>query len=785
MSGNTDALGTIGTLPKKIGDVTTSISKGADSLDKMVVRMDSAAQASGTSAAKKTQTFCDATQSVKQSLQDLQNCQEVMTTSALVVNAVVDSCSGHFHSRAVEQVLTKFDGQWDSWAKTVNGIYQQVSPTGQANILESLAKGGFGDNIFYLGSAIKNEAAGIFGGIADFEDALHVFKGSYRNPLEAAKKIEQGVKGIINATERVANSINNMIKTYQKGMGHEVTGNPILSYLGNLHNTKVVSAVNKVLTIGGGAATMVTDAASLSNALKSKDPRTIFSAGKKTIDDAKTIYNGLKNAGEAKKVTSLAAGATGGTMAGTAAGTATGGTAPTNAQAAAEQPQQNDEKNDGANTDSYVCSGATMKCTFGDRKAKLTVYPDRTVFLTGQPMANISDHTSLYNIAPFGKCHTTSFPPTGAATAAAHGKLTPMPCVPGTNSNWMNGKNDYIIKGDPALLKSSFCRCCYGGVITITDDGQRDTGSADLSRYPKKEFSRNQEVKDFTKRDFVSEEIKKMQEYRAKGLGLIESHMKAIQDVKFENSRNAEGYMSDEDADLRKSNPNYGKNKNYGINCATTTTTFMLRKQGYNVTARPRNANKHTDSIADGLNLYKMWKNQDGSPVTPIMLSDAFMAKVRKKGLEDELTKLEENKTKLIKIRKILANPQINDTEKKYLAAENARLKSLYAMQRQLFAPIYKEVLLESCKEEGYYTFGLVWESVNIGGGHYTVLKSKKDAEGKTVLSNIEPQTGEPFENIDVMIRYLDYPPDAYDTIMRTDDKVFNKEYNDLFDIKS
>lgn len=493
-----DALGTFGSFPKNIGDVTTSISKGADSLDKMVVRMDSAAQASGTNAAKKTQTFCDATQSVKQSLQDLQNCQEVMTTSALVVNAVVDSCSGHFHPRAVEQVLTKFDGQWDSWAKTVNGIYQQVSPTGQANILESLAKGGFGDNIFYLGSAIKNEAAGILGGIADFEAALHVFKGSYRNPLEAAKKIEQGVKGIINATERVANSINNMIKTYQKGMGHEVTGNPILSYLGNLHNTKVVSTVNKVLTIGGGAATMVTDAASLSNALKSKDPRTIFSAGKKTIDDAKTIYNGLKNAGEAKKVTSLAAGATGGTMAGSAAGTATGGTAPTNAQAAAEQPQQNDEKNDGANTDSYVCSGATMKCTFGDRKSKLTVFPDRTVFLTGQPMANISDHTSLYNIAPFGKCHTTSFPPTGAATAAAHGKLTPMPCVPGTNSNWMNGKNDYIIKGDPALLKSSFCRCCYGGVITITDDGQRDTGSADLSRallLPKEELSRSAEEK--------------------------------------------------------------------------------------------------------------------------------------------------------------------------------------------------------------------------------------------------------------------------------------------------
>ena len=520
-----DALGTIGSLPKKIGDVTTSISKGANSLDTMVGKMDSAIKGfptynpvsgaikgglskttgglkKGTSAINNAgrnirtigahvstalQPIGKAAQTVQQSLQDLKNCQEVMTTSALLVNAVVDSCSGHFHPRVNEQVLTKFDGQWDSWAKTVNGIYQKVSPTGQANILESLAKGGFGDNVFYLGSAIKNESAGIFGGIADFEDALHAFEGSYRNPLEAAKKIETGVKNIVNATERVANSINNMVTTYQKGMGQTVTGNPVLSYIGNLHNTKAVSAVNKVLTVGGGAATLFSDGVGLQNALQSKDPHAIYSAGKKTIDDAKTIIKGLKNADEAKKVTSLAT------------GTPTGGAAPVDKTVAQQQQTlQDGNQDDSGNADSYVCFGATMKCTFGDRKAKLTVYPDRTVFLTGQPMANISDHTSLYNIAPFGKCHTTAFPPTGAATAAAHGKLTPMPCIPGTNSNWLHGKDDYIIKGNPALLKSSFCRCCYGGVITITDDGQRDTGSADLSRallLPKEQLNSNAEEK--------------------------------------------------------------------------------------------------------------------------------------------------------------------------------------------------------------------------------------------------------------------------------------------------
>lgn len=133
-------------------------------------------------------------------------------------------------------------------------------------------------------------------------------------------------------------------------------------------------------------------------------------------------------------------------------------------------------------SDSYVTSQATIKCSCGDRTVKLIVYPDRTVFLTGKPMANISDHISLYNIPPFGRCHTTRYPATGAATAANKGKLTPMPCIPGTVSDWINGKDDYLIKGEPALLKSSYCRCKWGGIIRFTDDGQVDTGSADLSR---------------------------------------------------------------------------------------------------------------------------------------------------------------------------------------------------------------------------------------------------------------------------------------------------------------
>lgn len=138
--------------------------------------------------------------------------------------------------------------------------------------------------------------------------------------------------------------------------------------------------------------------------------------------------------------------------------------------------------------DSYVSSEATLKCTFGDKTSKLNVLPSRTVFLTEKPMANISDHKPVVNIPPFGKCRTIQYPPTGSATAANRGKLTPMPCMPGTGAEWQNGKDDYIVRGRPALLKSSKCRCMWGGTITIINDGQVETGPADLSKVSKENF---------------------------------------------------------------------------------------------------------------------------------------------------------------------------------------------------------------------------------------------------------------------------------------------------------
>lgn len=145
-------------------------------------------------------------------------------------------------------------------------------------------------------------------------------------------------------------------------------------------------------------------------------------------------------------------------------------------------------------SDSYVCSGAMMRCTMGTSPAKLTVLPVRTVNLTGPPMANISDHKSMVNLAPFGLCRSLGFPPTASATAAAHGHLTPMPCMHNTPAPWMGGKMDYLIKGQPALLKSCKCQCMWGGTISLITDGQVGEGVQWVMKKNKQQFTISQQT---------------------------------------------------------------------------------------------------------------------------------------------------------------------------------------------------------------------------------------------------------------------------------------------------
>ena len=122
-----------------------------------------------------------------------------------------------------------------------------------------------------------------------------------------------------------------------------------------------------------------------------------------------------------------------------------------------------------------VAMGAMMKCSFGAAPSSLVVLPANKVLAEGPPAANIMDHVPLVNILPFGVCSSPANPMVIAATAAAMGVLTPMPCIPATPAPWVPGAPTVLIANMPALDNVSKCMCIWGGVIAFTNAGTTKT----------------------------------------------------------------------------------------------------------------------------------------------------------------------------------------------------------------------------------------------------------------------------------------------------------------------
>ncbi|WP_109482214.1 DUF4280 domain-containing protein [Paraburkholderia sp. C35] len=116
-----------------------------------------------------------------------------------------------------------------------------------------------------------------------------------------------------------------------------------------------------------------------------------------------------------------------------------------------------------------VSMGATLQCSFGAAPSTLVVLPVNLVMGEGPPAANIMDHVPLVNILPFGMCSSLANPTVAAATTAALGVLTPMPCIPATLSPWVTGAPTVLLGNQPSLDNVSKCMCNWGGVVTIVN----------------------------------------------------------------------------------------------------------------------------------------------------------------------------------------------------------------------------------------------------------------------------------------------------------------------------
>jgi hypothetical protein len=118
-----------------------------------------------------------------------------------------------------------------------------------------------------------------------------------------------------------------------------------------------------------------------------------------------------------------------------------------------------------------VCTGAVLQCAMGVAPSSLVATP-KTVMTSNMDAANITDHVPMVNIMSFGACTSLANPSVAAATAAALGVLTPMPCMPNTTTPWVPGSPTVIVVNAPALNESSKLMCMWGGVISVNMAGQ-------------------------------------------------------------------------------------------------------------------------------------------------------------------------------------------------------------------------------------------------------------------------------------------------------------------------
>lgn len=120
----------------------------------------------------------------------------------------------------------------------------------------------------------------------------------------------------------------------------------------------------------------------------------------------------------------------------------------------------------------HVVNGAQLMCSFGVAPSTLMVLPVNRTLSSNQPAATIMDHKPMVNIMPFGMCSSLANPQVAAATSAAMGVLTPMPCIPATPAPWIPGAPTVLEGNQPTLDNNCKCMCLWAGVISVAYPGQ-------------------------------------------------------------------------------------------------------------------------------------------------------------------------------------------------------------------------------------------------------------------------------------------------------------------------
>jgi Domain of unknown function (DUF4280) len=127
----------------------------------------------------------------------------------------------------------------------------------------------------------------------------------------------------------------------------------------------------------------------------------------------------------------------------------------------------------------FLTTGATLSCTMGAAPSVFTAttLPGAPMVLGSLPAATIMEFVPMMNIMPFAMCMSPANPMVAAATAAALGVLTPMPCIPNVVAPWAPPSVCVTVNSLPAATAQSTCMCAWGGTISVTmpTQGPEDT----------------------------------------------------------------------------------------------------------------------------------------------------------------------------------------------------------------------------------------------------------------------------------------------------------------------
>ena len=115
-----------------------------------------------------------------------------------------------------------------------------------------------------------------------------------------------------------------------------------------------------------------------------------------------------------------------------------------------------------------VAATAVTTCTFSLGGAPSTFIPTpRPVLSSSLINGVIIDNIPYTNIVPFPMCCSPSNPAFIAATSAALGVPTPVPCTPVTPAPWAPGVPNVQISNIPVIDNTCKLTCVLGGVISI------------------------------------------------------------------------------------------------------------------------------------------------------------------------------------------------------------------------------------------------------------------------------------------------------------------------------